>query len=89
MSQRSDFSPRLEEENAEEENATHPSIETSAYAGRSDLTAQRPDAQPSIPTITTTPERPQSLHVLVIDDDPLTRLLMTRVGAHTVLTLKP
>lgn len=83
MSQRSDFTPRLEEDNAEDESATRPSIDASAYAETSDPTTQGPDAQPSIPTITTTPERPQSLHVLVIDDDPLTRLLMARVGRYS------
>lgn len=79
MSQRSDFSPRLEE-NVEGE------AETASESPEVDKTTVEPATVPperaapeAVPTIITTPDRPPPLHVLVIDDDPLTRTLMTRV----------
>lgn len=85
MSQRSDCSRRLEEG---DENAAgrDPSQQpATGESPESQITAVN-DAPPTCPApATPLPVAPakKPLHVLVIDDDPLTRLLMTRVWART------
>lgn len=86
MSQRSDCVPKVDE--SEEQTQEEPATETvNEGSPRShDTTAvdtEAPDTEPetapeTVPAAAPPPTPP--LHVLLIDDDPLTRLLMSRVS---------
>lgn len=81
MSQRSDFSPQVEENEAPNDPEQKPP-EWKERPLESSSTAVEGERRSVIPelTVAAPEEPPPVLHVLVIDDDPLTRLLMTRVS---------